>query len=132
MKAAGGHESKVHEEMERRRTRIKKDENISHFEFPSSAGKIWPLYVTDRQTNSLTPYTCCGFFLSVKFATALFASLAGGLRVNYFDFGSTAKYLRETFKDTTFRASHYKMLNKLIYTKKLLHICRLETSVLMK
>ena len=35
------------------------------------------------------------------------------------------KYLRETFKDTAFRASQYKMLNKLIYTKKLLHICRL-------
>ena len=35
------------------------------------------------------------------------------------------KYLRETFKDTAFRASQYKMLHKLIYTKKLLHICRL-------
>ena len=32
------------------------------------------------------------------------------------------KYLRETFKDTAFRASQYKMLHKLIYTKKLLHI----------
>ena len=35
------------------------------------------------------------------------------------------KYLRETFKDTAFRASQCKMLHKLIYTKKLLHICRL-------
>ena len=35
------------------------------------------------------------------------------------------KYLRETFKDTAFRASQFKMLHKLIYTKKLLHICRL-------
>ena len=35
------------------------------------------------------------------------------------------EYLRETFKDTAFRASQYKMLHKLIYTKKLLHICRL-------
>ena len=35
---------------------------------------------TDRQTNSLTPYTgVCGFFLLVKFATSLLASLAGGL-----------------------------------------------------
>ena len=34
---------------------------------------------TDRQTNSLTPYTgVCGFFLSIKFATSLLASLAGG------------------------------------------------------
>ena len=33
---------------------------------------------TDRQTDSLTPYTGgCGFFLSVKFATSLLASLAG-------------------------------------------------------
>ena len=35
-------------------------------------------FVTDRQTNSLTPYTGgCGFFLQVKFATSLLASLAG-------------------------------------------------------
>ena len=34
-------------------------------------------------------------------------------------------YLRETFKDTAFRASQYKMLNKLIYAKKLLKICDL-------
>ena len=47
---------------------------------------------TDRQTNSLTPYTgVCRFFLSVKFATSLLASLAGGLtsptlsKVIYFD-----------------------------------------------
>ena len=34
---------------------------------------------TDRQTNSLTPYTgVCGFFLQVKFATSLLTSLAGG------------------------------------------------------
>ena len=34
---------------------------------------------TDRQTNYLTPYTgVCGFLLSVKFATSLLASLAGG------------------------------------------------------
>ena len=34
---------------------------------------------TDRQTNFLTPYMgVCGFFLSVKFATSLLASLAGG------------------------------------------------------
>ena len=34
---------------------------------------------TDIQTISLTPYTgVCGFFLSVKFATSLLASLAGG------------------------------------------------------
>ena len=35
------------------------------------------------------------------------------------------EYLRETFKATAFRASQFKMLHKLIYTKKLLHICRL-------
>ena len=35
------------------------------------------------------------------------------------------KYLRETLKDKAFRASQFKMLHKLIYTKKLLHICRL-------
>ena len=36
-------------------------------------------FVTDRQTNSLTPYICvCGFFLQVQFATSLLASLAGG------------------------------------------------------
>ena len=36
--------------------------------------------MTDRQTNSLTPYTgVCVFFLSVKFVTSLLASLAGGL-----------------------------------------------------
>ena len=36
---------------------------------------------TDRQKNSLTPYTgVCGFFLQIKFATSLLASLAGGLR----------------------------------------------------
>ena len=34
----------------------------------------------DRQTNSLTPYLgVCGFFLQVKFATSLLASLAGVL-----------------------------------------------------
>ena len=34
---------------------------------------------TDRQTNSLTPYLgVCGFLFSVKFATFLLASLAGG------------------------------------------------------
>ena len=33
---------------------------------------------TDRQINSLTPFTrVCGFFLSVKFATSLLAWLAG-------------------------------------------------------
>ena len=33
---------------------------------------------TDRQTNSLTPNKgVCGFFLSVKFATSLLATLAG-------------------------------------------------------
>ena len=33
---------------------------------------------TDRQTNSLTPYTgVCRFFLSVKFANSLLSSLAG-------------------------------------------------------
>ena len=33
----------------------------------------------DRETNSFTPYTeVCGFFLSVKFATSLLASLTGG------------------------------------------------------
>ena len=40
-------------------------------------------FVTDgrknRQTNYLIPYTgVCGFFVSVKFATSLLASLAGG------------------------------------------------------
>ena len=35
---------------------------------------------TDRQTNSLTPYTgVCGFFLSVKIATSLLTQLAGEL-----------------------------------------------------
>ena len=35
--------------------------------------------ITNRQTNSLTPYIgVCGFFLSDKFATSLLASLAGG------------------------------------------------------
>ena len=35
--------------------------------------KIW-YRQTDRQTNSLTPYTgVCGFFLQVKFATSLLA-----------------------------------------------------------
>ena len=39
---------------------------------------------TDRQTNSLTPYTGgCGFFLQVKFSTSLLASLAGGLKLYY-------------------------------------------------
>ena len=34
---------------------------------------------TDRQTNSLTPYTrMCGFFLQVIFATSILASLTGG------------------------------------------------------
>ena len=38
---------------------------------------------TDRQTNSWTPYTgVCVFFLQVKFATFLLASLAGGLKQN--------------------------------------------------
>ena len=32
-------------------------------------------------------------------------------------------YLREIFKDTAFRASQFKMLNKLIYARKLLKIC---------
>ena len=36
---------------------------------------------TDKQTNSLTPYTgVCGFFLSVKFSTSLLALLPGGLK----------------------------------------------------
>ena len=34
-------------------------------------------------------------------------------------------YLRNTFKDIAFRASQYKMIHKLIYTKKLLQICDL-------
>ena len=35
---------------------------------------------TDRQTNSLTPYTgVCGYFLIIKFDTSLHALLAGGL-----------------------------------------------------
>ena len=34
-------------------------------------------------------------------------------------------YLREIFKDTAFRASQYKILNKLVYAKKLLKICDL-------
>ena len=34
---------------------------------------------TDRQTNSLTQYIgVCEIFISVKFATSLLASLAGG------------------------------------------------------
>ena len=40
--------------------------------------KLRSNFATDRQTNSLTPYTGgCGFFLQVKFATSLLASLAG-------------------------------------------------------
>ena len=36
-------------------------------------------FVTNRQTNSLTPYMGgYGFFLQVKFATSLLTSLAGG------------------------------------------------------
>ena len=39
-------------------------------------------FVTDRQTNSLTPYTgICGFFLSAKFVTSRLALLAGGLSI---------------------------------------------------
>ena len=34
-------------------------------------------------------------------------------------------YLREIFKDTAFRVSQFKMLNKLIYARKLLKICDL-------
>ena len=34
-------------------------------------------------------------------------------------------YLRQAFKDTALRASQYKMLYKVIYTKKLLKTCRL-------
>ena len=35
-------------------------------------------FITDRQTNSLTPYTgVCGFFLQVKFATSLLTLFAG-------------------------------------------------------
>ena len=45
------------------------------------------LLQTDSQTNSWTPYTgVCGFFLQVKFATSLLASLAGGLLENYAQF----------------------------------------------
>ena len=41
---------------------------------------------TDRQTNSLTPYTGgCGFFLQVKFATSLLASLAGDKILQEYD-----------------------------------------------
>ena len=37
-----------------------------------------PILLTDRQTNSLTPFKgVCGFFLQVKFAISLLASLAG-------------------------------------------------------
>ena len=40
------------------------------------------LLQTDRQTNSLIPYTgVCGFLLQVKFATSLLASLAGDNQV---------------------------------------------------
>ena len=39
-------------------------------------------------------------------------------------------YLREIFKDTAFRTSQFKMLNKLIYARKLLKICELvETDI---
>ena len=41
----------------------------------------------ERQTNSLTPYTgVCSFFLSVKFATSLLASLAGDYLMLYLHF----------------------------------------------
>ena len=53
--------------------------HFSPFRFASSE-IIGSNLVTDRQTNSLTPCTgICGFFISVKFATSLLASLAGGL-----------------------------------------------------
>ena len=48
---------------------------------PDNWGQSWPQTdrMTDRQTNSLSLFTgVCGFFLSVKFATSLLASLAGG------------------------------------------------------
>ena len=47
--------------------------------FCSASPEIIGVKVDHRQTNSLTPYTgVCGFFISVKFATSLLASLAGG------------------------------------------------------
>ena len=40
---------------------------------------------TDRQTNSLTPYTgACGFFLSVKFATFLTRFARRGIKIIFF------------------------------------------------
>ena len=49
---------------------------------------------TDRQTNSLTPHRgVCRFFLSVKFATSLLASLAGGLKNNFPYFSIVEKAL---------------------------------------
>ena len=50
--------------------------------FENMFEKALKQFITYRQTNSLTPcYGVCGFFLSVKFATSLLASLAGGQAV---------------------------------------------------
>ena len=56
-------------------------------------------FVTDRQTNTLTPYAgVCGFFLPVKFATSLLASLAGGLTKN----GSRTFYINNNINGSFF------------------------------
>ena len=63
---------------------LPKSQKLAVFEFFSPFCSASPEIIglnltTDNQTNSLTPYIgVCGFFLSVKFATSLLASLTGG------------------------------------------------------
>ena len=53
--------------------------------FFSASPEIKGVKVCCRQTNSLTPYIgMCGFFLSVKFATTLIASLLNFSNSIYF------------------------------------------------
>ena len=55
--------------------------------FCFASPEIIGVKVCNRLTNSLAPYTgACGFFLSVKFATSLLASPAGGLSVKMLNF----------------------------------------------
>ena len=68
-------------------------------------------FVTDRQTNCLTPYTgVCGFFHQVKFATSLLALLAGGWKIYLFYVDrATYKLIRILYhEDTEHLFSHIK------------------------
>ena len=90
------------------------------------------MFVTDRQTISLTPYTwVCRFFLLVKFATSLLALLAGRLRMGYLAVAVYTRtgldfnfFLNKPHRDTVRKSLKiFLVSSKTIFQFQLLYIC---------